>query len=397
LWLLFTANHSMLQTEIKPHGGKLVNAFVSTEEAAALQERSAQMAKIHLADRRLSDLEMIGCGAFSPLDGFMNRADYENCVVNMRLASGLPWTIPITLAVTHDEAEVLEIDKEVALVDKFENVLAVMELEEIYKYDREREARLVYRTTDEAHPGVRNLYRRGDVHLGGKIKVLRKRADENFPEYRLTPEQTRRHFAEQGWSTIVGFQTRNPIHRSHEYITKCALETVDGLLIHPLVDTTQDDDISAETRMECYKVLLKNYYPTQRVLLSVLPAAMRYAGPREAITHALVRKNYGCTHFIVGRDHAGVGNYYGPYEAQYIFDEFDRNELDIVPLKFDHAYYSPTVGGMGTERTLPAGAEKLTLSGTKVRQMLLDGQAPPPEFTRPEIAQVLIDAMRKKN
>jgi sulfate adenylyltransferase len=386
----------MLQTEIKPHGGKLVNAFVSADEAAALQERSANMAKIHLAERRLSDLEMIGCGAFSPLDGFMKRADYENCVVNMRLANGLPWTIPITLAVTHDEAEVLEIDKEVALVDKFENVLAVMELEEIYKYDREREARLVYRTTDEAHPGVRNLYRRGDVHLGGRIKVLRKRADENFPEYRLTPEQTRRYFAEQGWRTIVGFQTRNPIHRSHEYITKCALEIVDGLLIHPLVDTNQEDDIPAETRMECYRVLIENYYPKHRVLLSVLPAAMRYAGPREAITHALVRKNYGCTHFIVGRDHAGVGNYYGPYEAQYIFDEFDPEELDIVPLKFDHAYYSPTVSGMGTDKTLPARAEKLTLSGTKIRQMLLDGQAPPPEFTRPETAQVLIEAMRKK-
>jgi sulfate adenylyltransferase len=386
----------MLQTEIKPHGGKLINAFVSADEAAALQERAAGMAKIHLAERRLSDLEMIGCGAFSPLDGFMNRADYENCVVNMRLASGLPWTSPITLAVTGDEAEGLEIDKEVALVAKYENVLAVMELEEIYRYDREREARLVYHTTDEAHPGVRNLYRRGDVHLGGRIKVLRKRADENFPEYRLTPERTRRYFAEQGWRTIVGFQTRNPIHRSHEYITKCALEIVDGLLIHPLVDTTKEDDIPAETRMECYRVLIDNYYPKNRVLLSVLPAAMRYAGPREAITHALVRKNYGCTHFIVGRDHASVGNYYGTYDAQYIFDEFDPEELGITPLKFDHAYYSPTVGGMGTDKTFPAGAEKLTLSGTKVRQMLLDGQAPPPEFTRPEIAQVLIEAMSKK-
>lgn len=387
----------MLQTEIKPHGGKLVNAFVSTAEAAALEERAANMPQIHLAERRLSDLEMIGCGAFSPLDGFMNRADYENCVVNMRLANGLPWTIPITLAVTADEAEGLEIDKEVALVDKFGNVLAVMELEEIYKYDREREARLVYRTTDEAHPGVRNLYHRGEIHLGGKIKVLRKRTDENFPDYQMTPERMRRYFAEQGWRTIVGFQTRNPIHRAHEYITKCALEVVDGLLIHPLITGAKDDDIPAEARLQCYRVLIDNYYPKSRVLLAILPAAMRYAGPREAITHALVRKNYGCTHFIVGRDHAGVGNYYGTYDAQYIFDEFEPEELGIVPLKFDHAYYSPTVGGMGTSKTLPADAEKLTLSGTKIRQMLLDGQAPPPEFTRPEIAQVLIDAMRKKN
>lgn len=387
----------MLQTEIKPHGGKLINAFVSGDEAAALQEKAHNLPQIHLADRRLSDLEMIGTGAFSPLDGFMKRADYENVVVNMRLANGLPWTIPVTLAVTSDEAEKLEIGTEVALVDKFENVLAVMDLEEIYKYDREREARLVYRTTDEAHPGVKNLYRRGDVHLGGKLKVLRKRADENFPEYRLSPSQTRAEFAERGWRTIVGFQTRNPIHRAHEYITKCALEIVDGLLIHPLVGATKEDDIPAETRMECYKVLIDNYYPKSRVLLSVLPAAMRYAGPREAITHALVRKNYGCTHFIVGRDHAGVGNYYGTYDAQYIFDEFDPEELEITPLKFDHSFYSPTVGGMGTDKTLPEGAEKMTLSGTKVRQLLLDGEIPPPEFTRPEIAKVLIEAMRAKN
>lgn len=387
----------MLQTEIKPHGGKLINAFVSGDEAAAWQEKGKSLTKIHLADRRLSDLELIGCGAFSPVDGFMNRADYENVVVNMRLANGLPWTIPITLAVTADEAEILEIGTEVALVDKYENVLAIMDLEEIYKYDREREARLVYRTTDESHPGVRNLLRRGELHLGGRIRVLRKRADENFPEYRLTPAQTRAAFAELGWRTIVGFQTRNPIHRAHEYITKCALETVDGLLIHPLVGVVKDDDIPAEARMNCYKVLIDNYYPQGRVLLSVLPAAMRYAGPREAITHALVRKNYGCTHFIVGRDHAGVGNYYGTYDAQYIFDEFEPEELGITPMKFDHAFYSPTVGGMGTAKTLPQNAEKLTLSGTKVRQMLLDGQAPPPEFTRPEIAKVLIDVMHGKS
>lgn len=386
----------MLQTEISPHGGKLIDAFVSSDEVEALREKAQSLTKIHLADRRLSDLELIGCGAFSPLNGFMNRADYENVVVNMRLANGLPWTIPITLAVTSDEAENLKIGTEVALVDKFENVLAIMDLEEIYKYDRERESRLVYRTTDEAHPGVRNLLRRGDVHLGGRIRVLRKRADENFPEFRLSPTQTRAAFAERGWRTIVGFQTRNPIHRAHEYITKCALESVDGLLIHPLVGATKEDDIPAETRMECYKVLIENYYPKSRVLLGVLPAAMRYAGPREAITHALVRKNYGCTHFIVGRDHAGVGNYYGTYDAQYIFDEFSPEELEIIPMKFDHAFYSPTVEGMGTAKTLPEDAEKLTLSGTKVRQMLLDGQVPPPEFTRPEIAKVLIDAMKAK-
>lgn len=385
-----------MQIEIPPHGGKLVNAFVSGSAAETLRERARTMPQIHLADRRLSDLEMIGCGAFSPLDGFMKRADYDHVVVNKRLANGLPWTIPITLAVTSDEAENLEIDAEVALVDKFENILAILQLEEIYRYDREREARLVYNTTDEAHPGVRNLYHRGDVHLGGRIQVLQERVDQTFKEHRLTPERTRRAFAERGWRKIVGFQTRNPIHRAHEYITKCALETMDGLLIHPLVGATKDDDIPAEVRMKCYQVLMDNYYPKERVMLSVLPAAMRYAGPREAILHALIRKNYGCTHFIVGRDHAGVGNYYGTYDAQYIFDEFEPHELGITPMMFDNAFYSPTVGSMATEKTAPAGAERVSLSGTKVRQMLMDGQAPPPEFTRPEIAQVLIEAMRTR-
>ncbi len=385
-----------MRTEIAPHGGKLINAFVTGDAAEALREKAQNLQKIYLADRRLSDLEMIGNGAFSPLDGFMNRGDYENVVINKRLANGLPWTIPITLAVTADEAESLKQDQEVALIDKFDNILAVMSLEDIYKYDKQREAREVYRTDDEAHPGVKNLYRRGDIHLGGKIQVLAQRSDANFPEYRLTPEQTRRAFAERGWKTIVAFQTRNPIHRAHEYVTKSALEIVDGLLIHPLVGHTKDDDIPAEVRMECYEVLIKNYYPRERVMLTVLPAAMRYAGPREAIIHAIVRKNYGCTHFIVGRDHAGVGNYYGTFDAQYIFDEFTPEEMDIVPLKFEHAYYSPTVNGMGTDKTLPEGAEKVTLSGTKVRQMLLDGVVPPIEFTRPEVAEVLIKAMKPK-
>ena len=385
-----------MQTEIAPHGGKLVNRFVTGDAATALRERAANMPQICLPDRRLSDLEMIGCGAFSPLEGFMIRADYDNVVVNKRLANGLPWTIPITLAVTADEAEGLKHNEEVALIDKFGNILAVLLLEEIYKYDKDREAKMVYGTADEAHPGVKNSYRRGDVNLGGKIQVLMERVDQTFKEYRLTPEETRRAFAQRGWKRIVGFQTRNPIHRAHEYVTKCALEIMDGLLIHPLVGATKDDDIPAETRMECYKVLIDNYYPADRVMLAVLPAAMRYAGPREAIIHAIVRKNYGCTHFIVGRDHAGVGNYYGTYDAQYIFDEFTPAEMGITPLMFDHSFYSPTVGGMGTDKTLPPGAEKVTLSGTKVRQMLMDGQIPPPEFTRPEIAQVLIDSMKNK-
>ena len=384
----------MLQTEITPHGGQLVNRFVSSHAADELRERAQNLTKIHLADRRLSDLELIGNGAFSPLRGFMGRADYECVVVNKRLANGLPWTIPITLAVTEDEAETLNIGDSIALVDKFENILAVMDLEEIYRYNREREAQLVYRTSEDAHPGVRALYRRGEIHLAGPIQVLQERASDSFPGQRLTPQQMRRAFAQRGWRKIVGFQTQNPIHRAHEYITKCALETMDGLLIHPLFAPREEGAIPPAARMKCYEVLLENYYPRDRVMLSAFPAVMRSAGPREAVHHAIVRKNYGCTHFIVGRDYAGVGNYYGTRDAQYIFDEFDPQELGITPMLFDHAYYSPTVGGMGTDKTLPSNAEKWALSGTKVRQMLMDGQQPPLEFTRPEVAQVLIEAMK---
>ncbi len=384
----------MLQTEITPHGGALVNRFVTGEAADSLRERAQTLTKIHLADRRLSDLELIGNGAFSPLQGFMGRADYDNVVVNKRLASGLPWTIPITLAVSEDEAETLNIGDSIALVDKFETILATMDLQEIYRYNREREAQLVYRTSEDAHPGVRALYRRGEIHLAGPIQVLQERVDETFPGQRLTPQQMRRAFAQRGWRKIVGFQTQNPIHRAHEYITKCALETMDGLLVHPLFAPREESAIPKTARMKCYEVLIENYYPRDRVMLSAFPAVMRSAGPREAIHHALVRKNYGCTHFIVGRDYAGVGNYYGTRDAQYIFDEFEPQELGITPMLFDHAYYSPTVGGMGTDKTLPAGAEKWALSGTTVRQMLMDGQEPPPEFTRPEVARVLIDAMK---
>ncbi len=384
----------MFRTEIAPHGGRLINRFVSGSEADELRERAKSLTQIALADRRLSDLELIANGAFSPLEGFMGRADYENCIINQRLSSGLPWTIPVTLAVTEDEAVGLHIDQEIALVDKFENILAVLELEEIYRYDKEREARLVYRTLEDAHPGVRNLFRRGDIHLGGRIRVLQDRGDTAFTDLRLTPLQMRRAFAQRGWRKIVGFHTRNPIHRAHEYITKSALETMDGLLVHPIYSATEKDEIPASVRMECYRVLLDNYYPKERVMLAVLPAASRFAGPREAIFHALIRKNYGCTHFIVGRDHAGVGNYYGTFDAQYIFDEFEADELGIVPMTFDHAYYSPSVGTMGTDKTIPEGAQKIALSGTKVRQMLMDGQVPPTEFTRPEVAQVLIAAMR---
>jgi sulfate adenylyltransferase/3'-phosphoadenosine 5'-phosphosulfate synthase len=384
--------------QIAPHGGHLVNRVASPGEATQLSERLFMLPRVNLTPRATWDLDMIGVGAFSPLHGFLGRADYDSVVERMRLASGLPWSIPITLSASPEEAERLQPGSDVALADSSGDIRAVLHLEEIFERDLDREAELVYRTTELAHPGVAIIHREGPILLGGSVTVLERNVlGEPFRPYALDPADTRRAFAEREWQTVVGFQTRNPVHRAHEYLQKSALEIVDGLLLHPLVGETKDDDIPANVRMRCYEVLLEGYYPKDRVLLSVLPAAMRYAGPREAVLHALVRKNYGCTHFIVGRDHAGVGNYYGTYDAHHIFRSFAPGELGIQPLFFDHAFFCSACNGMASTKTCPHGSEShVVLSGTKVRSMLRDGVSPPPEFSRSEVAAVLIEAERAR-
>jgi sulfate adenylyltransferase len=368
---------------ISPHGGTLV------DRTGERPDDLESLKTIPLTSRELSDLDMLASGALSPLEGFMGQADYESVLENMRLSSGLPWSLPVCLAVDGPP-----VDDRVALGDQAGRPVAVLEVEGVYDYDKQREAELAYRTTDTAHPGVARLDEQKAMYLAGKVTVF-ERATPAFPELALDPADTRAAFAGRGWRRVVGFQTRNPIHRAHEYLTKVALETVDGLLIHPLVGDTKSDDVPAATRVECYDVLVDNYYPSDRVLVAAFPAAMRYAGPREAIWHAICRKNYGCSHFIVGRDHAGVGDYYGTYDAQLIFDEFEPHELDIEPMFFEHTFWCNRCGAMASAKTCPHPADDhVFLSGTKVREMLGNGELPPQEFSRPEVAAVLIEAYR---
>ena len=380
-----------------PHGGQLVNRVATGDVAATIAARLPGLPRLALGTRSLANLDLLAVGAFSPLDGFLGRADYESVLDNLRLQSGLPWSIPITLPVTTEQAAPLVPGREVALTDEDGRAVGLLDLQEAYERDPQREAQAVYGTTDAAHPGVATLLSQGNTLLAGPITLLERQRPYGFTDYSLEPAETRAAFAARGWRTVVGFQTRNPIHRAHEYITKIAQELVDGLLLHPLVGETKSDDIPADVRMRCYGVLVENYYRQERVLLATLPAPMYYAGPREAILHALVRKNYGCTHFIVGRDHAGVGNYYGTYDAQQIFGRFTPDELGITPLFFENAFYSRVVGGMATEKTSPdGGADRIELSGTKVRALLRAGELPPPEFSRPEVARVLIEALAEE-
>ena len=380
---------------IAAHGGRLVNRELSGVERETLLERVPTMPRIDLNAREVSDLEMIANGAFSPLEGFMCENDYSSVRGNMHLACGLPWTIPVTLSVSDDKNAMYREGEDVALFAEGDHLLGVLHLRQKFRYDKQREAERVYLTTDVAHPGVKALYDQGEWLLGGPISVLNRPRNPSFPQYRLDPNQTRESFKKKGWHRVVAFQTRNPIHRAHEYIIKCALETVDGLLLHPLVGETKSDDIPADVRMRCYEAMLEHYFPRTRTMLAVNPAAMRYAGPREAVFHSIIRKNYGCTHFIVGRDHAGVGNYYGTYDAHYIFNEFDPDALGITPMFFDHSFFCRRCAAMASNKTCPHdSSEHVTLSGTKVRELLSKGEVPPVEFSRQEVARILIEAMR---
>ncbi len=379
---------------ILPHGGQLVNRIATPEQKQTFLSKADFLPRVQLNERAVSDLEMIAIGGFSPLTGFMNQEDYNSVVTNMRLANGLVWSIPITLSVAEEVADSLEEDSVIRLDNPAGDFIGVLHLTQKYHYDKTHEAINVYRTNDANHPGVQVLYNQPKVNLAGDVWLLQRDPHSQFPKYQIDPADSRLLFQAKGWKTVVGFQTRNPIHRAHEYIQKCALEIVDGLFLHPLVGATKEDDIPADIRMRCYEILMEKYYPKDRVTLAINPSAMRYAGPREAIFHALIRKNYGCTHFIVGRDHAGVGHYYGTYDAQYIFDEFEPGELGIVPMMFEHAFYCMRTKQMATSKTSPSTPEeRIHLSGTKVREMLRRGELPPPEFSRPEVAAELARAM----
>jgi sulfate adenylyltransferase len=376
---------------IQPHGGSLVNRVLSPAAADSASAEAKSLVSLTLSPREVFDLEMIAIGAFSPLTGFMGQADFTSVCKNMRLANGTVWPIPVTLCPPDAVAEKITAGQRLALKDDKGRLLALMTVKEKFPHDKALEIPNVYATEDAAHPGVAIVQKQGNTCLAGDVDVITPNPEPDFAEYRLPPAKTREAFSAKGWSTVAAFQTRNPIHRAHEYLTKCALEITDGLLIHPLVGETKSDDIPADVRMDCYRVLINGYYNKDRTMLTVMPLAMRYAGPREAILHALIRKNYGVTHFIVGRDHAGVGNYYGTYDAQKIFNNFTPAEIGITPLNFEHSTWCNACEGMVSSKTCPHGQEtKIFLSGTKVRDMLKAGQRPPMEFSRPEVADVLI-------
>ena len=376
---------------VKPHGGKLKPLLLQGDAIKDARSKAKSMPKVNMTSKEVSDLIMLAMGAFSPLDGFMMKSDYLGVVRNMELASGVLWPIPVTLAIDKTEAEKLSEGRDVALCDgETGEIMGVLTIAEKYSYDKKEEAEKVFKTTDDKHPGVNRIYTQGDVYLGGPVKVFSEgKYPEQFPEY-ARPAETRKIFEEKGWSTVAAFQTRNPIHRSHEYLVKIAMEICDGVFIHPIVGALKPGDIPAETRMKCYHALLEKYFPKNSVVLKVYPMEMRYGGPKEAILHAIIRQNFGCSHLIVGRDHAGVGSYYGPFDAQAIFDTLKPGALELKPLKLDWTFWCYKCGEMASPKTCPHGKEdRCLISGTELRKLLSEGKNPPPEFSRPEILEIL--------
>jgi len=370
----------------RPHGGKLIDRVLKGKDREKAARAATSLQKVVVSDDLAADTENIAKGVFSPLQGFMNREELENILNHKRLPNDLPWTIPIVLDVSEEKGRNLKEGGDLALY--FQNKpLAIMHLEEKYRFDKEELAEKTFGTLDMAHPGVAKTKNMGDILLAGKIDLINE-LKGLFDRYKLSPMETRVLFKEKGWRTVVGFQTRNPPHLGHEYVQKTALAFVDGVFINPVIGKKKKGDFKDEVILEAYDVLIENYYLKDRAVMAILPFEMRYAGPREAIFHAIVRKNFGCTHFIVGRDHAGVGNYYGPYEAQDLFEEFP--DLNISPLFFKSFFYCKKCGGVTNEKACPHGEkEYISFSGTKIRDMLSQGEMPPKELMRPEVSQVI--------
>jgi len=382
-----------MTTLVKPHGGgELKPLLLTGDELEAERARAADLPKVPLSSRELGDLIMLGIGGFTPLDGFMTRLDWERVCDAMQTASGLFWPIPITLSADQALADTLSEGQEVALVDpERDEVMATMRVTEKYTIDKAHECVMVYKTTDAEHPGVQMVMAQGDVNLAGPVKVLSQgEFPEKYGDAFMTPAQTRTAFAERGWHTVAAFQTRNPMHRSHEYLAKIAIEICDGVLIHSLLGKLKPGDIPAEVRAKAIGTLCENYFVDNTVMQAGYPLDMRYAGPREALLHAVFRQNYGCSHLIVGRDHAGVGDDYGPFDAHHIFDEIPAGSLETRPLKIDWTFHCSKCEGMASMKTCPHdAADRLLLSGTKLRKALSEGEEVPHHFSRPEVLAIL--------
>jgi len=378
---------------VNPHGSYELKPLLLEGDALTRELQHAEaLPRVTISSREAGDLIMMGIGGFTPLDGFMSHADWQGVCDGYKMANGLFWPIPITLSTEQATADSFEVGTEIALINgESDEIMATMRVTEKYSIDKQHECMMVYKTTDDAHPGVKMVMDQGDINLAGPVKVLSQGDfSERFPGIYMTPAETRALFAEKGWTTVAAFQTRNPMHRSHEYLTKIAIETCDGVLIHSLLGKLKPGDIPAEIRSDAINSLTENYFVENTVVHAGYPLDMRYAGPREALLHALFRQNYGCSHLLVGRDTAGVGEYYGPFDAHHIFDDIPADALETKPLKIDWTFWCYKCNGMASMRTCPHdGADRLLLSGTKLRKALSEGDDVAPEFSRPEVLEIL--------